>query len=53
MRSIILLFMLLPIGSTSSGALYSMGDATFARPMSPSGVFPSYATMQFCMALPS
>ena len=53
MRSIILLFTLLPTGSTSSGALYSMGDATFVRPMSPNGMFLSNATMQFCMALPN
>ena len=53
MRSIILLFMLSPTGSTSSGTLCAMSDATFSRPMSPSGMFPSYAMMQFYMALPS
>ena len=45
--------MLLPTGSTSSDALCSMGDATFAHPMSPSGLFLSYAMMQLCMVLPS
>ena len=53
MRSIILLFMLSPTSSTSSGALCSMGDVTFAHLMFSSGMFPSYATMQFCIALPS
>ena len=45
--------MLSPNASISSSALCSMGDAAFARPMSPSGMFLSYARMQFCMALPS
>ena len=44
-------FLSLSTSSTSSGALCSMGDATFARPMSPSGMFPSYAIMQLCMVL--
>ena len=35
----------LSIGSTSLGALCSMGDATFAHLVSPGGRFPSYATM--------
>ena len=43
----------LSTGSTSSGALCSMGDATFARPMSPNGMFLSNAMMQLCMALPN
>ena len=46
-------FLSLSTSSTSSGALCSMGDATFTRPMSPSGMFPSYAMMQFCTALPN
>ena len=46
-------FMSLSIGSTSLGAPCSMDDATFACPMSLGGRFPSYAMMQFYMALPS
>ena len=45
--------MLLPTGSTSLGALCSMGDVTFARLVSPGGRFPSYAMIQLCMVLPS
>ena len=52
MRSVILFFMLSPTGSTSLGALCSMGDSTLSRPMSPGGMFPSYATMQLCMVFP-
>ena len=48
-----MLFMLSPTSSTFSSAPCSMGDATFANLVSPSGMFPSYAMMQFCTALPS
>ena len=37
--------MLSPTGSTSLGALYSRGGATFVRLVSPGGKFPSYAMM--------
>ena len=40
-------------GSTSLGSLHSMGDATFARPMSSDGRFLSYAMMQLCMVFPN
>ena len=40
-----------PTSSTSSGDPCSMGDATFACLMSPSGMFPFYAMMQFYTAL--
>ena len=53
MRSIMLLFVLLPTSSTSLGALCSMVDVTFVHPMSPSGMFPSCAMMQVCMTLPN
>ena len=45
--------MLLSTGNTFSGAPCSMSDATIARPMSQGGIFPFYAMMQFCMAIPS
>ena len=43
----------LSTGSTSLGALCSMGDATFSRPVSPNDRFPSFAMIQLIMVLPS
>ena len=45
--------MLLPMGSTSSGAPYSRGGVISARPMSPGGKFPSYAMIRSYMVLPN
>ena len=43
--------MLLSTGGTSLGALCSRGGATFARPVSPDGKFPSYTIMLSCKVL--
>ena len=45
--------MLLLTGSTSLGALCSMGGTKFFRPVFPGGKFPSCTTRQFCMVPPN